>query len=88
MEIADEHVRRTFLPDIPNPKLTAADGSFAIPKGFLLRMKTLAKKFHQIAPKHPGNGQFFVPSDKINNTCRRLAVFGFWPGVPPDIHNA
>ena len=22
MEIADEHVRRTFLPDIPNPKLT------------------------------------------------------------------
>jgi len=23
MEIAAEHVRRTFLPDIPNPKLTA-----------------------------------------------------------------
>ena len=22
MEIADGHVRRTFLPDIPNPKLT------------------------------------------------------------------
>jgi len=24
MEIAAEHVRRTFLPDIPSPKLTAA----------------------------------------------------------------
>ena len=26
MEIADEHVRRTFLPDIPNPKLTGDFG--------------------------------------------------------------
>ena len=25
MEIADEHVRRTFLPDIPNPKLTGPE---------------------------------------------------------------
>ncbi len=28
MEIADEHVRRTFLPDIPNPKLRLASHSF------------------------------------------------------------
>jgi len=31
MEIADEHVRRTFLPDIPNPKLTDIVATFMQP---------------------------------------------------------
>ena len=36
MEIADEHVCRTFLPDIPNPKLTGWSDSFCKTAALLL----------------------------------------------------